>query len=429
VKYVFKGVKEIFDMDGIYGDMGKRVAALKKKIIDTQTTHYNKKRILEYAEHLEAMGLTHFRILFNISKLISMVSTSKDTDFTEWKQHNIESFLKWVNTYRKKNGAPLSDWSKFGYITAMKAFFRWQLDIPSDMSLPRWISWVQKPHPPNKLREEDLLSPSEVRILMDSTGDLMWKTLISVLAETGLRPGEALSMRICDVVFGQDSAKLYVSPKKVKGRTRDSRTVFAIVSYPLLYHWVNNHPGKGDQMSPLWVTRKGQQMTVMGLRNTLKYFFGKAVKEGRIKKKRFFPYLLRHGSATWKYTHLDLATAMADMGHHAGSTMIQTYVHLSEETRRDSNRKALGLEPERKIVDHSGTTNIVCPRCGAANQLGSRMCYRCALSLSVKDAMQNDAEATKKLETARVMMEVFSMLEKQRPKEFKRLEEVLKQIT
>jgi len=89
--------------------------------------------------------------------------------------------------------------------------------------------------------------------------------LVSLLNDSGMRFGEAVTIRIMDVVSEEDY--LVISLQESKTRTR---TIVSILSKPYLINWLAKHPKKDDPKALLFCNRQGKPINYDALRRCFK---------------------------------------------------------------------------------------------------------------------------------------------------------------
>ena len=168
--------------------------------------------------------------------------------------------------------------------------------------------------------------------------DLKWRVYIYLLADTGIRRGEACGLQWQDIDFNSGlvqirrnlqytpAAGIYeTSPKNGKSRTVDVgadvlallRQLRAEQAQSCFSKWVFSQPGTAEPMHPQSPTR---------------YFtkFGK-----KYGVENFHPHLLRHTSASIAITNgADVVSTSARLGHSDTSVTLKMYAHANEESIR-----------------------------------------------------------------------------------------------
>ena len=231
-----------------------------------------------------------------------------------------------------------------------------------------------------ELRDK-VLSSDEVEALLRAADHPRLKAMIAVHAETGLRTGELLSLRLRDVRFSERYAVLWVS-----GKTGE-RAVPIIRSLPYLQAWLAAHPAKDDPDAPLFaVVRRGQVkfMTYEAYEKALRRL-AERVGLGR----RIYPYMFRHT----RLTEL-AARGMGEyqMKQFAGwttsSRMAERYIRLGRHAGLQAVLALEGIAEAERPRQEPTLRTLVCPRCGHENMADAIYCARCGLCLSEEEAIR-----------------------------------------
>jgi len=159
-----------------------------------------------------------------------------------------------------------------------------------------------------------VLSKEEVIDIFRATRNLKHRTLLILIYSSGLRIGEALSLKLRDIDV--DRRQIYV--RNGKGR-KDRHVVMAEAFVPLLYNYLTSY-----KPEKLFVEGKdGEEYSASSVRSFLKL----ACSRARIKK-HVTPHTLRHSYATHMLENgIDLRHIQALLGHsRPETTMIYTHV-------------------------------------------------------------------------------------------------------
>ena len=168
--------------------------------------------------------------------------------------------------------------------------------------------------------------------------ELKWRTYIHLLADTGIRRGEACGLQWQDIDFSSGlvhirrnlqytpAAGVYeTSPKNGKSRSVDIgmnvtamlRQLRAEQAQSCLSKWVFSQSGSAEPMHPQSPTR----------------YFTKFGKKYGIEN--FHPHLLRHTSASIAITNgADIVSTSARLGHSDTSVTLRMYAHANQESIR-----------------------------------------------------------------------------------------------
>ncbi len=168
---------------------------------------------------------------------------------------------------------------------------------------------------PNKSKYLPIvLSKEEVIDIFRATRNLKHRTLLILIYSSGLRIGEALSLKLQDIDV--DRRQIYV--RNGKGR-KDRHVVMAESFIPLLYNYLTTY-----KPEDLFIEGKdGNEYSASSVRSVLKLSCSRA----KIKK-HVTPHTLRHSYATHMLENgIDLRHIQALLGHsRPETTMIYTHV-------------------------------------------------------------------------------------------------------
>ena len=126
----------------------------------------------------------------------------------------LESYQRWLWRFRKANGEPLGISTQCNRLTAVKDLFSWlckqnrlHANPAADLDLPRAVHRL----PQRALGHEELRAVFALPDVGDPLG-LRDRALLELLYSTGIRRGEAASLRIGEIDFGR--AVLFVNQGK-----------------------------------------------------------------------------------------------------------------------------------------------------------------------------------------------------------------------
>ncbi len=264
----------------------------------------------------------------------------------------------------------------------IKAFYKHLLG--DDLFYPPQVVWIKaRLKRSAKMLPQNLLSDNEVKTLLETATNLRDKAIIALLFDAGLRPGELLSMRMCDVNLSKNPAEIMVS----EGKT-GMRQIPIIFSVTYLAQYLNSLTGSRKKPeSPLWIelgTSSNHEtgLTISGLQIMIK----KTAKKAGIQR-RIYPYLFRHTRATWYANKITEQQLKAIFGWVGDSKMASVYVHLSGRDINNAVLQANGLKP----IDDPKEPYLKarnCQRCQEANTIESRYCIKCGAPLDINTALE-----------------------------------------
>jgi len=348
----------------------------------------NKRKILEFLEHIKAEGLSLARQV-SYTQWLTTIALLLRKNFEDTDRSDVERLLV------KVNSRDWSDSTKENHREAVKRFWRWLRGL-KDGKDPEETDWFKVgKHKPREILPEELLSREEAKRLIEVAEHPRDRAYVAVSDESGARPSEVLSLRIGYVAFDQHGAVAVAKGKMGERRIR------LIKSAPLLAAWLENHPGRTDPDEPVWVnigsTRHGGIFDYDAARKLLRELGKKAGL-----KKRMYPYLFRHSTATYLANYLTEAQMCTYFGWRQGSRMPSFYVHMSG---RDIDGRMLelhGLKTEKR--EQLEDTVRICDRCHAKNSPAADFCMKCGLALDLKAALEVDTRVARAEELLEILL-------------------------
>ena len=193
-------------------------------------------------------------------------------------------------------------------INAIKFFYENVLDHP------RTIYKAERPKREKRL--PTVLSPSEVRSILNQVKNTKHKTILVVIYSSGLRISELLNLKINDI----DSNRMLIHIKGSKGR-KDRLVILSEVALKMLRNYYIEYKPK----TWLFEGVNGSQYSTTSCRAIL----GRAVKNSGIKK-HVTLHTLRHSFATHLLENgTDLRYIQSLLGH-SSSRVTEIYTHVSQ---------------------------------------------------------------------------------------------------
>jgi integrase/recombinase XerD len=177
-----------------------------------------------------------------------------------------------------------------------------------------------------KVEEKDLLTRDEIKKIIEVEQDLKWKTLISILTESGARPEEVLNLRWECIEFDGEITNIAFTTKKKS--TIKSRKFPVKASTAFLREWKTANP-KYKNSDLVFPGSKGKPLSVGGLNHHLKTLAEKAGIE-----KNIFPYLFRFSKLTELYGGRLDDRSVSELAGHSVS-MAGRYHKISNKTARE----------------------------------------------------------------------------------------------
>ncbi len=305
----------------------------------------------------------------------------KDFDFDTATRQDLMTVIS------KINASTFAPETKRKIQIGIKLLYKWRKG--NGEIYPTEVSWI-KTTGSNKMKlPEELLSEQEVERMIEKTANIRDRLAISLAFEVGGRVSELCHLRIKDCDFGSDIGHVTLNGKTGMRRVPIRR------SLPFARAYLDTLD-KSDPNKALWLTSgswtdKEQPITKPAFAKILKV----AAKRAGIKK-RIYPHLFRHSSATYWANKLTEQQLKFYFGWVGGSKMAATYVHLSG---RDLDNAILSSynDTGTQIEKPRPPSFKKCPTCAEINGLSALHCSRCGsvLDLQVELTQEEDLKTVK----------------------------------
>ena len=359
-------------MSNLY-NFDRRLDREVKRISKSNINERNKELIFSFQRRLLADGISKARIWKYLMSL-RIIAEMHDKSFEEWNDDDLIDVLAQLQSRNYKNET-IKEYRK-----ALKKFFKW-------LKGEDWKGLKVLKGDKKEDRKPDVLSEEEILKMIEVVEHPRDKAIIAVGYEAGLRIGELASLKIKDVKWNANGAKI-----KVHGKTGE-RLVPIIMAAPYLRRWLEQHPERDNPDAYVIV---GIGTRTFG--KPLEYqMYRKIIKDAALKagiKKRVNPHILRHSRATVLANHLTEAQMNVFFGWVQGSDVPRIYVHLSGRDIDKAINRVYGIEEEEEEKEKLAKP-LKCPRCGYLNAPTDRFCGRCALILDEKERLRLEMEEPK----------------------------------
>lgn len=348
----------------------RMIAALSK---DKTIPQSNKQELIKFNNFLKAQGRKDRTISKNDYCLVIFLKLLGKKDILKVNRADIEAAMA------KLEDSQYSPKTKQNVRIVVKSFFKHAQG--EDLFYPKHIAWIKTGiKNEKKLTPSDILTESEIKLLIQNASTVRDKAIIALLFDAGIRVGELLNMRIRDINLNQEPALI-----SVDGKT-GQRTIPIIFSVPYIADYLNSmHDAKPDNylwhLEGSWKNQKGHA-DYGAIRMMLKRLGKKAGLE-----KRIYPHLLRHSRASVYANRLTESQLKQFFGWTGDSRMAATYVHLSARDINNAVLKANGYTVPEKEAETELKVQV-CAKCRLPNQATAKYCSRCGSGLSIETAMQ-----------------------------------------
>lgn len=224
-----------------------------------------------------------------------------------------------------------SEHTVHSYGRAIKSFLKWA-------AAEGEAGQVQMQLPKLPKRLIDVLSREQIQTMEDAAISERDKLIVRILADTGIRVGELVGLRVGDLVERDRSVYL-----KVRGKGSRERLVPVPRLHGRLRRYADRGRPKGTASDRLFLSlRRGaggdfEPISAHAVEQMIRYL-GEKAEVG----KRVYPHLLRHSAATWMLQRNMNPMLVAKVLGHSSLAMIQNvYAHLTPDDAYDALYKAL----------------------------------------------------------------------------------------
>ncbi|WP_256030402.1 tyrosine-type recombinase/integrase [Natronomonas aquatica] len=275
----------------------------------------NKRLIVEYHRDMvladissaqQQKVLAHFKII---------TDHVGQTRFVDLDKEAIVDLVAWLYT-RGTSSSTVVD-----YKQAIKQFWKWL----NDGEDPEETKWIRRgPVEQKRILPQSLLTPTDIRALLEACHNDRDRAFVAVLWETGARIGELIDLEV-----GHIEQKALGKQMIVSGKT-GSRRLLLLESEPYLESWLTVHPNRHHD-APLWCkidTKQGSPDETISYQYIRLRILDRASEQAGIKKP-VNPHHFRHSRATYLANYLTEAQMCAWFGWVPGSRVPGRYVHLS----------------------------------------------------------------------------------------------------
>jgi integrase/recombinase XerD len=234
-----------------------------------------------------------------------------------------------------------------------------------------------------------MLGTDEIDKIIAAGRNTRDRCLLSVLAESGMRPFESLRLTWGELKIDEFGVVINVS-----GKTGVPRFIRLVHSTPFIVQWRNDSPFTDDN-AYIFTSLKTPRPDVRITHSALKKILRLAVKRTG-NKKTISPYLFRHSSVTrmLEEGYSDSTIRMVHWGSQKTS-MLSTYGHVSPQAIDNEILDKAGIKNADKKKERKQPTQ--CPSCHTIVKPTDEYCRTCGASLTQK-AIERDQTTKGKIE-------------------------------
>jgi len=292
----------------------------------------------------------------------------------------------------------------FGWKVGIRLFYKWLFNIRGKGKYPEIVEYEIKK--PSKVMIPKFLSEEQVKEMISITDCIRDKCLLSVMFESGCRIGEILSLNIEDISFDKEYPVARFTVKLQEGCKRGSRPISLVNTVPILKEYINTHPLRNQENSPLFVSVKApiERLCTRGASEIVEKY------SKRLKLEGIGCHTFRHS----RFRDLrEKGFSILDMKQLGGWTrfdMVERYCRVADIKNIENKMLEMnGIKMSKEEKKAELLKPKICFCCGTANDTSNVVCSNCSVKLDQKEVI---AEQTKQLETLRNLMKVLPKLEK-----------------
>jgi len=246
-------------------------------------------------------------------------------------QRTLERFAGELRDGGGRSGRPLSENTVWTYLKTTNQFLAW---AGAESAIPVKGARVKLRKPPG--RKVDVLERDQIKALERAALTERDKVIIRLLADTGLRPGELISIRGVDVQ--RNARRHYV---RVRGKTGEREVGITPEMYRRL-----TQLAKGDD-EPIIVgirrdrrTGEREPLTVNGVRQMIRDL---ALDTGL--RTTVTPYTFRHSACHWMLINgMPTVEVASILGHGSEQMIREHYANIGKEDAHDKLMALLRAE-------------------------------------------------------------------------------------
>jgi integrase len=272
-------------------------------------------------------------------------------------------------------------WIKF--VNPPEVWFREINDPKTKKALEITNPYTDKDY--NKKIKKNLLTDEEVLSLLQA-GNTQEKAIIAVLAFTGIRPLELVTLKPSSVKFCEDGSAM-ITLEESKTFTREIKLRADLAVY--LKDWLNAGGGAAETLfhnkkKPLANERLNYLVKSLCVKSGLGKFIANGLNgNGRrynYQGQTVTPYSFRRYHARWCIRNMRPETASKRLWGNVNSKMVGVYLGLDDADAHEDYDKASGGQPAKPKTQF--LEGNYCPKCRNAFPATVKVCPACNVPIS-----------------------------------------------
>ena len=357
-----------------------------------------REELKRFDKHLKAeVKLTNTRRQYFVC--LKQLGKFLEKDYKSATRDDIEGF------FVKMNGKKES--TVFSWKVNIRTFYKWLLGVREKGKYPDVVNYEVKK--PSKVKIPKFLTEEEVKRMIEITDCIRDKCLLSVMYESGCRRGEIAAINIGDVIFDKEVPVARFTVRDQEGCKRGSRPIILVNSVPVLREYINQHPGRNEKDSPLFISfrRRGERLTTRGMNEVVKKYASQLDLEG------IACHTFRHS----RFRNLrQKGFSMLDMKQLGGWSqwdMVERYCRVADTKHiEDKMLEINGFKSSKEEKKEEKLKPKVCLLCGTHNDSTNRICTKCNMPLNRDDLVEREQVTGDLVRRVIKLLPVLEKLEK-----------------
>lgn len=380
---------------------------LQKRLKDVEKLPRNEKKLVklwinnEISSHAESTQERHIAQLLTVRDHLGIPLNKENADGEKLTEEELEErriplheadkydWTTSISDLAQERG--WTDGTKRNYQKAVRSFLgEVEDDVPADqddISLATDDSG-------GKIDEDDILSPEEVRILIDEASNrIRDQAMFAVLIDLGLRVAALCSLRVKDFEFedGDSVGEITLNDEALGQKGSGGRTHVATISSGYIRSYLRSeHPRPDDDDAPLFhkVGRHYREddpdddgsITPAIFRRRMR----RLARGTDIDPEKLHPHNMKHAAVTiWALRGMSDREIEYRAGWARESGQLKRYEHLTGDDVNSQILDTLGIEHEN---DESRSVAPIkaCPNCNVSIDTGMRYCPQCGQQLDIE---------------------------------------------
>jgi site-specific recombinase XerD len=285
--------------------------------------------------------------------------------------------LEALRSHRQEDGSPFSKNTHHDTVTIFKPFYQWMIDEGISSIPEKKLREIRTPPADTMTKTAaGLLTKEEVEAMMNACQNSRDRAMIALLAEGGLRIGEAAGLTWGDFKFDDNGAVVNVNAK-----TEKCRWVRFVAAVSYIAAWRADYPGIPENSHPVFVSQRGGRITYEAIYRQIRRIAQAAGVE-----KKGTPHIFRHTAITNLIrAGVQESVIKKMMWGSLSSGMLASYLHMTGEDIDRAILEANGLAPREKKRTPTMEPRE-CARCHAINGPTMNYCGTCGQPLTTEAA-------------------------------------------